>query len=117
CAVHVKTGEVVDGRFEIDRLEASGGSGAVYRAYDRARGGMVALKIVTRRGADPERFDHEARVLMDLSHPAIVRYVAHGRTEAGRLYLAMEWLEGEDLHLRLARGPLSVQGSIALVGR
>ena len=59
-----------------------------------------------RPGADAARFQREANVLATLRHPGIVRYVAHGRAESGEPYLAMEWLEGEDLAERLARGPL-----------
>ncbi|AUX41269.1 uncharacterized protein SOCE26_026790 [Sorangium cellulosum] len=46
-------------------------------------------------------------------HPAT--YVAHGRTEDGRPYLAIEWLTGQDLGQRLARGPLGVGESVALL--
>src|SRR5690606_35181099 len=50
----------------------------------------------------------EAEVLERLDHPGIVRYVHHGRTEEGHLFLAMQWLEGSTLGHRLARGNLSV---------
>ena len=42
-------------------------------------------------------------MLAELSHPAIVRYVADGPLPTGEPFLAMEWLEGEDLADRLAR--------------
>jgi serine/threonine protein kinase len=61
-----------------------------------------------------ERFDREADLLARLSHPNIVRHVAHGRTESGEQFLAMEWLEGEDLQRRLQRGPLPVADAIGL---
>ena len=52
-----------------------------------------------------------------LRHPGIVRYIADGRTRAGELWLAMEWLEGESVQQRLARAGLTATESIALVRR
>ncbi len=90
----LRVGELVAGRFEIVALADWGGMGAVYRARDRHTGRDVALKLLLDESSE-ERFAREARVLADLRHPGIVQYVAHGGTEAGALYLAMEWLEGE----------------------
>src|SRR5262249_48965914 len=47
----------------------------------------------------------------------IVRYVAHGAMPTGEAYLAMEWLEGEDLRSRLAREGLTLEESITLAIR
>ncbi|MCC6646191.1 MAG: protein kinase [Polyangiaceae bacterium] len=95
-------------RFEVGAQAGAGGMGAVFRARDRATGEQIALKVLTPRArADAERFLREATTLAALSHPSIVRYVAHGLDEDGRPYLAMEWLDGEDLSMRLGRGPLS----------
>ncbi len=63
------------------------------------------------------RFGREARVLADLSHPGIVRYVAHGETPKGERYLAMEWLAGEDLQDRLRREGLTLSESVRLALR
>jgi tetratricopeptide (TPR) repeat protein len=97
-------GRVVAGRFELERQAGAGGMGTVYRARDLADGRIVAIKLLSLQ--DPraaERFDLEATILADLVHPAIVRYLAHGATENGARYLAMEWLDGEDLGGRLGR--------------
>src|SRR5206468_8741951 len=53
----------------------------------------------------------------ELRHPAVVRYVAHGATPAGDPYLAMEWLEGEDLADRLRREGLTPNDGVRLVAR
>jgi serine/threonine protein kinase len=85
---------------------------------DRQTGEPVALKLILHQSdAYVARFHREARVLAELRHPGIARHVAHGATEDGRHYLAMEWLEGEDLAARLARGPLGIEESLALAGR
>jgi tetratricopeptide (TPR) repeat protein len=112
----MRAGDVVGSRFEVESLAGSGGMGSVWKARDRVGGGLVALKIAHAEGpAAAERFGKEARLYAELSHPAIVRYVAHGASADGTLWLAMEWLEGEDLGRRLARGPLGVAESVDLV--
>jgi eukaryotic-like serine/threonine-protein kinase len=95
---------VIDGRFEVVERVASGGMGTVHRALDRLSGQPVAVKLVNLTGGvSVERFLREAALMAELQHPGIVRYVAHGRTDAGP-YLAMEWLEGLDLAAFLRRG-------------
>ncbi|MGK4000337.1 serine/threonine-protein kinase [Sorangium sp. So ce1024] len=112
----MRPGEVIDRRFEIERVAASGGMGTVYRAVDRTTGTPVALKLLgqTDRTA-AHRFEHEARILAELDHPRIVRHVAHGVTPDGVPYLAMEWLDGESLAQRLARQRLDLDESLALL--
>lgn len=60
------------------------------------------------------RFEREANILAKLRHPSIVRYVAHGSTPDGEPFLVMEWLDGEDLHARLARQGLTFDESVTL---
>src|SRR4051812_14404821 len=114
------TSGVVGGRFQIERQIGRGAAGVVYRAIDTANGSPVALKILVNTGADPgeqQRFAREGQVLSELSHRGIVRLVAFGALEAGctdgegrRLdeglpFIAMEWLDGEDLQVRQKRVP------------
>jgi tetratricopeptide (TPR) repeat protein len=111
----MKPGDVIAGRFELDRLAGSGGMGCVYRAHDRDSGADVAVKVLLGdAGRHRERFAREARVLEQLRHPSIVGHVAHGTTPEGELFLAMEWLDGEHLGARLSRGPLGVEETVAL---
>jgi len=89
--------------------------GQVYEAVDTEGGRRVAIKVMSEKSfGSAERFVREARILAELAHPHIVAYVAHGTTTADRPWLAMEWLEGEDLAARLARGPLSRAESVRL---
>src|SRR5215468_3955779 len=111
-------GEVIAERFEIERLVGSGGMGDVYRGRDRSTGEAVAVKVLHgRRASEGARFVREAEVLAELSHPGIVRHVAHGATSSGELYMAMEWLSGEDLSERMRRAPLTVEQTVTLVAR
>jgi hypothetical protein len=109
----------IAGRFVLEAIAGAGGMGTVHRARDEQSGQIVALKLIQPHGRlnEVERFVREADLLSALRHPGIVGYVAHGVTEADEPYLAMEWLEGEDLAQRLGRGPLSLDESLTLLRR
>ncbi|WP_437969915.1 protein kinase [Sorangium sp. So ce260] len=114
----MRGGEVIAGRFEIEKLGGAGGMGEVYQARDRTSGEAVAVKVLYQLDArNAERLMREAALLAELDHPGICRYVAHGRTAQGAPYLAMEWLEGEDLGARLGRRELSVDETVTLLAR
>ena len=110
----LRPGMVIGQRFEIRSVLGSGGMGTVYRAWDRQGAAEVALKIGHDLDAPAlRRFAREAEVLGSISHPGIVAYVAHGVTSQGVFYLAMELLQGESLHERLYREPLSIGETLA----
>lgn len=114
----LRPGSLFASRFEIDRVAGAGGMGTVYRARDRLSGDFVALKLLHTQGAsapDVDRFLREADILANLRHSGIVAHIAHGRTAEGECYLAMEWLDGEDLAHRLLRGPLSLADAVLLL--
>src|SRR5678815_952553 len=105
-------------RFELEHPIAAGGMGKVFRARDRASGEVVAVKIISgNREIHAERFGREIEVLAELRHPGIVRYIAHGETSSGQLFLVMEWLDGEDLRSRLQREPLTMGEAVTLATR
>ena len=117
-AVPVHTGEVIDGRFVIERFIARGGMGEVYRALDRQTDRPVALKLMAQDDQlMAERFALEARALLELDHPAVVRYVAHGEAPKVGLYLAMEWLDGVTLAGWLRQHSLSLDQTLRLAVR
>ncbi|WP_394824087.1 protein kinase domain-containing protein [Pendulispora albinea] len=91
-------------RFEIEEEAGRGGMGIVYRAFDRVTQATVALKVLHKtEPSTVRRFAMEADALGRIEHPDIVRYLAHGIADGGAPYLAIEWLEGESLRVRLAR--------------
>src|SRR5262245_30987149 len=113
----MQPGTVVDDRFVIERVAGSGGMGVVHRARDRVDGRAVALKVMHEvDSAAAARFESEARILAEPDDDAIVRHVAHGVWQR-RPFLAMEWLEGEDLAAILARAPLSIDETLAVAAR
>lgn len=94
----------------ISRL-GEGGMGAVYLADDTRLGRRVALKVLPANvAADPERmhrFVQEAKLASALTHPNVA-YIYEIGDDAGLRFLAMEYVEGEALSARLARGPLAL---------
>ncbi len=113
----IRQGDIIAGRFAGDRTAGSGGMGTVYKARDQILGKSVALKLLNGpagEGGDRERFVREAQILSELQHPGIVSYVAHGQTPDGQRFLAMQWLEGEDLASRLRRGALPLSDALQL---
>lgn len=107
---------MLGGRFEIAEVAGQGGMATVYRALDRDRGEPVAVKVLLRTDGDgAARFSNEVRVLAELHHPLIVRYVMHGVTAANQPYLVMEWLDGESLEQRLRWKRLGLHESLELL--
>ena len=95
------------GPYEILSAIGAGGMGEVYRARDTRLDRIVAIKVIAGAAAlDPsfrERFDREARAISALDHPNICTLYDVGH-EAGTDFLVMQYLEGETLADRLARG-------------
>ncbi|HEX7838289.1 MAG TPA: serine/threonine-protein kinase, partial [Kofleriaceae bacterium] len=105
-------------RFEIEQPPRGGGMGEVFRGRDRLSGEAVAIKVIAEdREHHAARFVREVELLSELSHPGIVRYIAHGEMDSGRLFLVMEWLDGEDLRDHLEREPLTMDEAVTLATR
>ncbi len=100
------------GPYEIQSPLGAGGMGEVYRARDTRLNRTVAIKVLPVHLADRpelrERFEREARSIASLNHPHICTLYDVGR-EGGTDYLVMEYLEGETLAARLAKGPLALE--------
>jgi serine/threonine protein kinase/Tol biopolymer transport system component len=97
------------GPYEIIAPLGAGGMGEVFRARDTRLDRTVAIKILTQGLADtPEirqRFEREARAVSSLNHPHICALYDVGHQD-GIEYLVMEYIEGETLAARIAKGPL-----------
>jgi serine/threonine protein kinase len=96
----VKKGTVIGGRYEILDPIGRGGMGTVYRARDRVLGDRVAVKVLkselSRRPEMIRRFKTEMGLARKVRHPNVCHIYAAGEDE-GRLYLAMELIQGTDL--------------------
>ncbi len=114
----MKLADLLGDRFEIEQQIAKGGMGEVFRARDRVSGEVVAVKVIADdREHRTARFMREVELLAGLSHPGIVRYIAHGETPSGKIFLAMEWLDGEDLNSRLEHQALTMGEAVTLATR
>jgi serine/threonine protein kinase len=116
-SVESPTGSVVGG-FRVGALLARGAMGAVYLAED-AGGQRVALKLLSPELAHDEqfrrRFLRESRLAATLDHPNVVRTLASGN-DGGVLYLAMAYVEGDDLRELLRReGRLEPERALRIV--
>jgi hypothetical protein len=99
------------GKFEILRLLGQGAMGKVYLARDPNLGREVAVKTIrlgSAFGAEATaRFEREARAAGSLNHPSVVTVFEFGEDQ-GLYYMAMEWVEGEDLATLIhARAPMA----------
>ena len=108
-----------DDRFAIEARVGSGGMGDIFRGVDRETGQPIAIKLLRSTASPNERarFAREIAILADLRHPNIVQYVGHGTWHDGRLFFAMEWLDGEDLSQRQRRAPLGMRDAVEIVRR
>jgi tetratricopeptide (TPR) repeat protein/tRNA A-37 threonylcarbamoyl transferase component Bud32 len=85
---------VLLGKFRLEEILGSGGSGKVYRAKDTKLNRTVALKLLT--DTDVRRFAREAQIAAKLDHPSIVRVYEGGEID-GQPYISMQYVEGTAL--------------------
>ncbi|WP_438026226.1 protein kinase domain-containing protein [Sorangium sp. So ce233] len=118
-------GKVLNQKFKIHSLLATGGMGVIYRGEQIALERQVAIKVLTPTNSsnqiDPnfhKRFFLEASILARLQHPNIVTVFDYGRVEnmePERYFMAMEFLEGETLFRRLRKaGRLSAPDAMGI---
>ena len=100
-------GKVVDDRYEIRGMIGRGGMGAVFEAWQPSVQRTVALKVLLREFAENEtvikRFHKEALAASRLTHPNSISVYDFGQTDDGILFIAMEYLRGENLGEVLTR--------------
>jgi len=109
-------GEVI-GDYEVLGKLGQGGMGAVYRARQISLDRVVALKVLPQQFADDpdfvSRFQREARVATSFHHANLVAVYSSGQAD-GVHFIAMELVEGENLHQRLKRGALSIAEALRI---
>jgi serine/threonine protein kinase len=102
------------GPYDILSPLGAGGFGEVYKARDTRLDRTVAIKILP--SADPElkaRFEREAKAIAALTHPHICTLYDVGHQD-GTDYLVMEYLEGETLDKKIARGPIKIDEALKI---
>lgn len=101
--------------YRLIELVGRGGTGQVWKAEDLSLNRTVAIKLLTEeltgdRDAK-ERIQSEARMAAAFNHPNIAAVYELGEYE-GNVYITMEWVEGENLKSRIARGRLELKSSL-----
>jgi serine/threonine-protein kinase len=109
------------GSYRIDNLVARGGMSTIYRATHMSLERTVALKVLSTEMSQDrvsrERFMNEWRIAAGLRHPNILPVHDAGEVD-GRLFLAMDLIEGGDLrHLVISEGALSPRRAISILGQ
>jgi serine/threonine protein kinase len=118
--LEMRRGDILDGKYRVDRVLGSGGMGVVIAAHHLGLDQKVAIKLLLPEVLDdPEaaaRFEREARAAAKIKGEHIARVMDVGTLENGSPYMVMEHLEGEDLAARLRReGRLAIDHAVELI--
>ena len=116
------TGELIDSRYQLTALLATGGMATIYSAIDTRLDRKVAVKIMHPHLAQDEdfvgRFIREAKAAASLSHPNIVAVQDQGWNQSGvpAVFIVMELVEGHTLRDYIyERGKLTVDDSLSII--
>jgi eukaryotic-like serine/threonine-protein kinase len=117
---HPLPGQVISGRFRLERLLGQGGMGTVWEARHLSLETQIAIKFLnadlSRRRDVLARFGREATSAARIRSPHVVSILDSGFTDNGLGFIAMELLRGEDLGRRLTRfGKLTISETALLV--
>jgi streptogramin lyase len=116
----LQAGDVIAG-YRVAGVAGRGGMGVVYRAEQLDLQRPVALKLIAtplaRDEAFRERFVRESRAAAAIDHPNVIPVYSAGEDQ-GRLYLAMRFVDGEDLRTRVHReGPLDPATAASVIAQ
>lgn len=110
-------GDIFNGRYKILSPIGQGPHGTVYKAADEETGGIITLKIfrseMSARESQVALFCQNARIWSRLMHANAARVLDFGRSKAGNLYVATEFLEGKTLREAIDRdGPMPLSRAV-----
>jgi serine/threonine-protein kinase len=119
-AAGVREGDVLVGKYRVDRVLGVGGMGVVVAAHHLRLDEKVAIKLLRPEAmAAPEavvRFEREARAAVKIKSEHVARVIDVGALENGAPYMVMEYLEGSDLSAWLtAHGKLPIEEAVEFV--
>lgn len=114
------TGDIIDGKYRVDRILGEGGMGMVVAATHLHLHQQVALKFMRPEAMGiPDaaaRFSREARAAARLRGEHVCRVLDMGQIPGGAPYIVIEHLDGEDLSAKLRRqGRFSATNAVGLV--
>jgi eukaryotic-like serine/threonine-protein kinase len=114
----LKAGEMLGGKYLVERVLGRGGMGVVLAARHAELDAPRAIKVSEHRGVAAERLLHEARITARLTSDHVVRVYDVGQLESGEPYVVMERLQGLDLgELLRRRGCLTIEEAALYVAQ
>ena len=106
--------------YTIEAVLGAGGMGTVYKARNPALPRSDALKVLSEELSRDDhfraRFLREADLAATLDHPNIVTVYTRGKTEDGKLWIAMQYVDGSDAERETRRGRMTPQRAAHIVG-
>jgi eukaryotic-like serine/threonine-protein kinase len=116
----VQEGDILDGKYRIDKILGIGGMGVVVAATHTGLDRRVAIKFLLPAALEHpeivERFDREARAAATVKGQHVVQVIDVGRLPDGRAFMVMEYLDGKDLEQTLeVKGKLTVTDTVGYV--
>ncbi|MCU0654803.1 MAG: serine/threonine protein kinase [Polyangiaceae bacterium] len=115
----VQEGELLAGKYKVERVLGQGGMGVVVAATHQQLDQRVALKFLLPHGAGDAdsvaRFLREARAAVRLRSEHVAKVLDVGTLESGAPFIVMEYLDGRDLSAMIEGGPLPVGEAIEYV--
>ena len=115
----VREGDILSGKFKVERVLGQGGMGVVVAARNIALDQVVALKFMLPQAMAnaeaKERFMREARAVARLKSEHVTRVLDVGTLDDGAPYIVMELLEGRDVATLLEHGPLPIGEAVGII--
>ncbi|UJR79298.1 serine/threonine-protein kinase [Sandaracinus amylolyticus] len=117
-AVDPWIGRVLSNVYRVEGKIGEGGMGAVYAVRHVHLGKQYAVKVlsagVAQNATAVERLKQEAIAASSIEHDNIVEVISFDRYADGAVFIVMEYLRGESLSERVARGPLPLHEALAI---
>ena len=115
----LEVGQVVDGKYRVERLLGKGGMGAVFEGHHLLVGRRVAIKVLLPEATASEegiaRFEREVRAAARIGSEHVLEVFDVGALPDGTRFMVSEFLDGETLASRLQKGPLGPRETALLV--
>ncbi len=118
--VPVSPGDVLGGKYRLERVIGSGGVGVVFAATHLGLDQRVAIKLLQRSAfvsdENVSRFEREVRVLARISSEHVARVMDTGKLPTGEPFMVLEHLEGEDLGVVIKeRGRVPIAEAVDII--
>lgn len=122
--INYKIGDIIDSKYQIEKLMGKGGMGRVFRVNHLTLGKVFALKVIdlsddTNASMQNQiiRFKREAKALAKINHPNIVMVTDFGVTTQETPYIVMEYIEGVTLRQMLQKNKTLSQKKVVQIGK